>query len=88
MRTTSLRYDLISCRAVAKLNELIKYAFPILKPGGYLLAYKAKDIDEEIKCAEKIMEKKCNGKVTLPLLKVFTKEINGVERKLIALKID
>ena len=73
------KFDLITVRAVAKLNELIKYALPLLKKNGYLLAYKAKDIDEEIKNTEKLIEK---NKLKL---EIFSKEINGIERRLIVL---
>ena len=66
------KFDFITARAVAKLDVLIKHSLPLLKKGGYLLAYKAKDIDDEIK------------NVTLPL-QILSKEINGVERKLVVL---
>lgn len=79
------QYDLITARAVAKLDQLIKYALPLLKKDGCLIAYKAKDIDEEIKHAEKIIQKTYKGKVTLPLT-IFSKEINGVERKLVVIR--
>ena len=71
-RATSQKYDFVTARAVARLDVLIKYALPLLKKGGYLLAYKSKDIDDEIK------------NVTLPL-QILSKEINGVERKLVVL---
>ncbi len=64
------KYDLITARAVAKLDVLTKYALPLLKKGGYLLAYKSKNIEDEIK------------KISLPL-QMFSKEINGVERRLL-----
>ena len=82
LRATSLhknKFDFITARAVARLDVLIKYSLPLLKKGGYLLAYKAKDIDEEIK--------KCKGEVISPLLKIFEKEVNGVVRKLIVLQM-
>ena len=83
LRATSLhknKYDLITARAIAKLDELIKYSLPILKKGGYLLAYKAKDIDDEIKDIEKLIDGN-NLK-----LKIFSKKINEVERKLIIIQ--
>ena len=73
------KYDLVTARAIAKLDVLIKYSLPLLKPGGSLIAYKAKDIDEEIKNAEKIIEK---NKLKL---KIFAKEINSIERKLVVI---
>lgn len=75
----STKFDLVTARAVAKLNELINYAMPLLKENGCLIAYKAKDIASEIKAAEKLI-KKNDLKLT-----VFSKEINKVERKLVVL---
>lgn len=73
----SQQYDLITARAVAKLDKLIKYSLPLLKKGGYLLAYKAKEIDEELLNAKKIIKKsKLN-------LKILSKDLNGVERRLV-----
>ena len=80
LHATPLRYDLITARAVAKLDELIKYSLPLLKKDGYLLAYKSKDIDEELLNAKKIIEK---NKLRL---KILSKELNGVERKLIIIQ--
>ncbi|MBI3590692.1 MAG: 16S rRNA (guanine(527)-N(7))-methyltransferase RsmG [Candidatus Melainabacteria bacterium] len=74
------QFDFITARAIAKLDILIKYALPLLKKDGHLLAYKAKDIDDEIKTAEEIIKK---NKLKL---KIFSKEINGVERKLIVIR--
>ena len=67
------QFDLITARAIAKLDELIRYSKPILKKGGYLIAYKAKDIDDEIK------------NISLPM-KIYSKKINDVERKLIVVE--
>ena len=74
------QHDFVTARAVAKLDILIKYALPLLKKGSYLLAYKAKDIDEEIKNAKKLIEKNRLD------LQIFSKEVNGVERKLVTLR--
>ena len=73
------QYDLITARAVVKLDELIKYSLPLLKQSGYLLAFKAREIEEEILNAKKVIE---NNKLDL---KIFSKEVNRVERKLIVL---
>jgi len=62
------------------VDELIKYSLPLLKEGGYLLAYKAKDIDDEINNAQELIEK---NKLKL---ETFTKELNGVERKLVTIQ--
>lgn len=73
------KYDLITARAVAKLDTLIKYATPILKKDGHLIAYKSKDIDEEVKNSKNLIQMhKLN-------IKIFSKEINKIERKLIVI---
>lgn len=82
LHATSLhhhKYDLVTVRAVGKLDLLIKYSLPLLKKRGCLLAFKAKDIDNEIKNAQKLIEK---NKLKL---EIFSKEINYVERKLVVL---
>ncbi len=73
------KFDIVTARAVAKLDELIKYSLPLLKQRGYLLAFKARETEEEILNAKKVME---NNKLDF---KIFSKEINGIERKLIVL---
>lgn len=75
------KYDFVTARAIAKLDLLIKYSLPLLKKGGYLLAYKARDIDEEIKNIEPLIKK---NKLKL---EIFTKELNGVERKLVVIQL-
>ena len=73
------KYDLVTARAISKLDELTKYSLPLLKKGGYLLTYKGKNVEEEIKTTEK--------KYNLPI-EIFTKEVNGIERKLVVVKRD
>ena len=51
-------YDICMARAVARLDRLVGYAMPLLKPvaagfpGGLLLAMKGPDVSEEIKSAK------------------------------------
>ncbi len=47
------QYDLCISRAVARLATLVEYSLPFIKEGGYLLAYKGPDVEEEVKEAEK-----------------------------------
>ena len=51
------KYDVVLCRAVAELKELIKSSFLFLRPGGVLLAFKAQKAEQEIKEAEKELVK-------------------------------
>lgn len=44
-------FDIVTSRAVARLNTLCEYALPLVKPGGCFLAYKAN-------CEEELIEAK------------------------------
>ena len=50
------KYDLITSRAVAKLDLIIKYAMPLLDKNGYLIVYKSKLVQDEIKESEKTLK--------------------------------
>ena len=47
------QYDLCISRAVANLATLAEYCLPFIRLGGYLLAYKGPDADDEIASARK-----------------------------------
>ena len=49
-------YDLSVSRAVANLATLSEYCLPFIKVGGYLLAYKGPEADEEVVAAKKAIE--------------------------------
>ena len=42
-------FDYVVSRAVARLNTLLEYCLPFVKVGGYFIAYKSNDTNEEIK---------------------------------------
>lgn len=66
------QYDIVTSRAVAELSKILEYGLPLLKQGGYFIAYKSKKIFDELNRAEQTM-KKYNAKMsdiieyTLPL---------------------
>lgn len=74
------KFDLITSRAVAKLDLIVQYAIPLLKKNGYLVVYKSKTAQEEIKLAEKVL-KKYKAKVVdvieykLPLEEIFERNL-------------
>ena len=51
------KYDVVLCRAVAGLKELVKSSFPFLRPGGVLLAFKSQKAEQEMKEAENELAK-------------------------------
>lgn len=54
------KYDLITCRAVSKLNVISEICIPAVKVGGYFIPMKA-NIEEELKKTDII--KKLNSKI-------------------------
>lgn len=50
------KYDYVTTRAVASLDVILKYAIPHLKDGGYFIAYKSKNVGEELKNAKKTIK--------------------------------
>ncbi len=45
-------FDLCVSRAVARLNTLVEYCLPFVKPGGYFVSMKGPDYDEELREAK------------------------------------
>lgn len=70
------KYDIITSRAVADLSKICEYALPLLKQGGYFVAYKSRKTPEEIEGAKEVLAK-YNTKIVdiieyqLPLEEVF-----------------
>ena len=74
------KFDLITSRAVAKLDLIIKYALPLLNKKGYLIVYKSKLAEQEIQEATPTL-KKYKAKVIdileykLPLEEIFERNL-------------
>ena len=49
-------FDVAVARAVAPLNTLLEYLFPLLKVGGKAIVYKAAKLDEELAESEKAIK--------------------------------
>jgi 16S rRNA (guanine527-N7)-methyltransferase len=75
------KYDVVLCRAVAGLKELVKSSFPFLRPGGVLLAFKAQKAEQEIKEAEKEL-----AKTHLRVKTIKEYVIDGKSRQIIVLE--
>ena len=78
------KFDIIVSRAVADMSKISKYALPLLKKGGYFVAYKSKKALEELESAKPFIAE-MNARLIdiidykLPLEEVF-------ERNLVCIK--
>ena len=52
-----LKFDIVTARAVAALDKLLRLIVPLLKPGGSLIALKGWKAAEEIEAARKLQKK-------------------------------
>lgn len=73
-------YDYVTTRAVAPLKKILEYAIPILKKGGYFIAYKSKNIQEELTDAKNIIKKSKIKHIdtieyTLPLDEIYERNL-------------
>lgn len=79
------KYDVITSRAVASLDKISTYSLPLLKKGGYFIAYKSRKTPEEIAEAERVL-KKYHAKIIdiieyqLPLEENFTRNLIVIKR--------
>lgn len=51
------KYDIVTSRAVARLDKVAGYAMPLLKKGGYFVCYKSKQVFDEIREAKEVLYK-------------------------------
>lgn len=76
-------YDIVSARAVARLDMLAELCMPLVKVGGVFIAMKSKDYEEELKEAKKAIET-LGGKVLE--IKHFDLPYSYGERNIIIIK--
>jgi len=76
-------YDISVSRAVSNLSSLSEYCLPFVKEGGYFIAYKSGNSDEEILEAKGAIFK-LSGKIELT--EKFTLPDSNVERSLVIIK--
>ena len=68
------RWPAVTARAVATLAELVELAFPLLAPGGHLVAWKRGDLAPELAAAERAIDALGGGS-----LEVHRVGIDGLE---------
>ena len=57
------RWPAVTARAVGSLDELVELSFPLLVPGGVLIAWKRGDIEEEIEAARRALAALGGGRI-------------------------
>ena len=57
------RWPAVTVRAVAPLAELVELAFPLLRPGGLLIAWKRGDLDAELAVGRRAIDALGGGSV-------------------------
>ncbi len=82
----NVTFDIITSRAVAKLEQIAKYALPLMKKDSFLIAYKSKTVQEEIKEAEKFLKKNKAKVIDVIEYKLPLEEI--YERNLVVIKYE
>lgn len=61
------RFDVVTCRAVARLPKLLGWTAPLFLPSGELLALKGESVDDEVKASRAELTKLgCRAEVLLP----------------------
>lgn len=82
----NVKFDLITSRAVAKLEQIAKYALPLMTKDSFLIVYKSKTFQEEIKDAEKFLKKNKAKVIDVIEYKLPLEEI--YERNLVVIKYE
>lgn len=77
------KYDIVTSRAVAKLNVLLEYMLPFTKIGGKCICMKAAGIEDEIEEAKKAI-KVLGGEIEC--IDSFTLPESDIKRKIIVIK--
>lgn len=79
------KFDIVISRAVADMAKISEYALPLVKKGGYFVAYKSKKALEELENAKSVL-KKYKAEVidiieyTLPLEEVYERNLVCIKR--------
>jgi 16S rRNA (guanine527-N7)-methyltransferase len=77
------KFDYVLVRAVAKLSVILEYSLPLLKKGGFFIAWKGPAVDQELEEANRAMQFLCGelrqvAAVRLPFL--------NAERRLVVIQ--
>lgn len=78
------KFDIVTMRAVGRLNKIVNYALPLTKKGGYFVAYKSKSVNDEICEAQKDISRLGGKIIDIIEYRLPTDEI--YERNLVVIK--
>ncbi|MBK5253144.1 MAG: 16S rRNA (guanine(527)-N(7))-methyltransferase RsmG [Peptostreptococcaceae bacterium] len=84
-KTHREKYDLCVAKAVATMNVLMEYCLPLVKVGGNFIAYKGKNIEDEMVEAEKSV-RTLGGEVVEVVNEGYSKYKNIDNHKLVITK--
>ncbi len=62
-RSSRASWSIVTARAVASSADLVELAFPLLEPGGSLIAWKRGDLGDEIDAARRAMDALGGGRL-------------------------
>ena len=78
------KFDIVTSRAVGKLDKIAAHGLPLTQKGGYFVAYKSKSVHEEVENAENIIRKQGGKIVEIIPYALPTDEV--YERNLVVVK--
>ena len=78
-KTNANKFDIVTCRAVSRLSNLVKYCVPLLKKEGIFIPMKAN-------CDEEIEEIKSNKKIKIIKIEKFLLPVEKSNRTVIEIK--
>ena len=79
------KFDIVISRAVAEMAKISEYALPLVKNGGFFVAYKSKKALEELELAKVILKRNKAELIeiidyTLPLEEVYERNLVCVKK--------
>ncbi len=79
------KFDIITSRAVGRIDKLVKYAYPLLAEHGFIILYKSKTTNEEMDEAISLIRKlqlkiKPAIEYELPLEEIYTRKLVILEK--------
>lgn len=74
VETVQARFDLVVCRALASVRQIVEWCWPIVKPGGRLVMMKGPRLDEELIEAESVLKRR---KLAVEIIEIDRPELAG-----------